>query len=129
MLGLGAADLNSSGKMNSMEGVQSNNNGEMPTVQGARMSEEYALATLAIHADDAVNVLTDVAPPMHVSTTFRYDNSTLDPVGDEEVSFTSPKALIYTDLNLARSDRKLPRLLSPRRAEHNTLRSYTILSP
>ncbi|KAJ9649597.1 hypothetical protein H2199_000375 [Coniosporium tulheliwenetii] len=74
--------------MNSMEGVQSNNNGEMPTVQGARMSEEYALATLAIHADDAVNVLTDVAPPMHVSTTFRYDNSTLDPVGDEELDPT-----------------------------------------
>lgn len=87
MLGLDAADLKSSGKMNSVEDMQSKNNGEMPTVQGARMSEEYALATLAIHADDAVNVLTDVAPPMHVSTTFRYNNSALNPVGDDEVGF------------------------------------------
>ncbi|KAK4935163.1 hypothetical protein LTR10_023726 [Elasticomyces elasticus] len=30
-------------------------------------------ATQAIHADDPLNLLTDVAPPIHVSTTFRYD--------------------------------------------------------
>ncbi|KIV81752.1 hypothetical protein PV11_03914 [Exophiala sideris] len=30
-------------------------------------------ATQAIHADDPLNHLTDVAPPIHVSTTFRYD--------------------------------------------------------
>ncbi|KPI41195.1 putative trans-sulfuration enzyme [Cyphellophora attinorum] len=29
-------------------------------------------STRAIHADDALNVLADVAPPVHVSTTFRY---------------------------------------------------------
>ena len=29
-------------------------------------------STLAIHADDALNVVPDVAPPIHVSTTFRY---------------------------------------------------------
>ena len=29
-------------------------------------------ATLAIHADDPLNVVSDVAPPVHVSTTFRY---------------------------------------------------------
>lgn len=30
-------------------------------------------ATQAIHADDPLNVLSDVAPPIHVTTTFRYD--------------------------------------------------------
>ena len=29
-------------------------------------------ATLAVHADDPLNVVSDVAPPVHVSTTFRY---------------------------------------------------------
>ncbi|RMD39210.1 hypothetical protein DV735_g5919, partial [Chaetothyriales sp. CBS 134920] len=29
-------------------------------------------STLAVHADDVVNVVSDVAPPIHVSTTFRY---------------------------------------------------------
>jgi cystathionine beta-lyase len=29
-------------------------------------------STLALHADDPLNVVTDVAPPMHLSTTFRY---------------------------------------------------------
>jgi cystathionine beta-lyase/cystathionine gamma-synthase len=34
--------------------------------------EGVAASTLAIHADDPLNVVTDVAPPVHVSTTFRY---------------------------------------------------------
>jgi hypothetical protein len=29
-------------------------------------------ATAALHADDPLNVVDDVAPPMHVSTTYRY---------------------------------------------------------
>ncbi|OAX80589.1 hypothetical protein ACJ72_05078 [Emergomyces africanus] len=32
-------------------------------------------ATLALHADDPLNVVTDVAPPIHLSTTFRYSNN------------------------------------------------------
>lgn len=32
-------------------------------------------ATRAIHADDELNTLTDVAPPMHVATTFRYSSN------------------------------------------------------
>ncbi|KAI2086542.1 hypothetical protein LOZ36_003252 [Ophidiomyces ophidiicola] len=32
-------------------------------------------ATIAIHADDPLNVVTDVAPPLHVSTTFRYSDN------------------------------------------------------
>lgn len=32
----------------------------------------YSLATLGIHGDDAINTDTDVAPPLHLATTFRY---------------------------------------------------------
>src|SRR5271154_142600 len=31
-------------------------------------------STLAIHADDPLNVVNDVGPPIHVSTTFRYSS-------------------------------------------------------
>jgi len=45
----------------------------------------YKSATYGIHADDRVNVLTDVAPPIHTSTTFRYPRNPdeLNPVPDE----------------------------------------------
>lgn len=44
-------------------------------------------ATLAVHADDYLNVVDDVAPPIHVSTTYRYnkDPQKLVPF-DERVS-------------------------------------------
>ncbi|KAJ5167146.1 Pyridoxal phosphate-dependent transferase major region subdomain 2 [Penicillium canariense] len=32
-------------------------------------------STLALHADDSLNLVTDVAPPIHLSTTFRYSNN------------------------------------------------------
>jgi hypothetical protein len=35
-------------------------------------------ATLALHADDPVNVVSDVAPPLHLSTTYRYSNNPED---------------------------------------------------
>lgn len=47
-----------------------------------RPRQEYCPATLSVHADDPLNTqLTDVAPPLHVSTTFRYgsDPSQLRP--------------------------------------------------
>lgn len=42
-------------------------------------------ATLALHADDHLNSIQDVAPPIHVSTTFRYprDPEGLRPVHEE----------------------------------------------
>ncbi|CZS94457.1 related to cystathionine gamma-synthases [Rhynchosporium agropyri] len=36
---------------------------------------EFSLSSKTIHADDYLNEGTDVAPPMHVSTTFRYDRN------------------------------------------------------
>jgi predicted protein tyrosine phosphatase len=70
-----------------------------PTENGERVIEQQAEqihalnlqsaqsnSTLALHADDILNGSggTDVAPPMHVSTTFRYINDTeeLAPIGD-----------------------------------------------
>jgi cystathionine gamma-synthase len=46
----------------------------------------YSADTLAVHADDYMNTHTDVAPALHVSTTFRYSNEpeTLNPFGDGE---------------------------------------------
>ena len=32
----------------------------------------YSASTLAVHGDDPLNDSTDVAPDMHVSTTYRY---------------------------------------------------------
>ncbi|KAJ6032862.1 uncharacterized protein N7446_008845 [Penicillium canescens] len=51
-------------------------------------SETPGASTRSLHADDAFNIVTDVAPPMHVSTTFRYsdDPSHLVPYAD----ITSP---------------------------------------
>lgn len=53
---------------------------------------EAALATLALHADDPLNVVDDVAPPMHVSTTFRYphDPAQLIPFADRTVLLALP---------------------------------------
>lgn len=52
-----------------------------------------SLATLSIHADDYLNGpnITDVAPALHVSTTYRYtsDLRKLRPVADEDVSNTT----------------------------------------
>jgi hypothetical protein len=44
----------------------------------APSSLEPALSTLALHADDAVDAVTDVAPPMHLSTIFRYADNPED---------------------------------------------------
>lgn len=47
-------------------------------------SEAIGASTRSLHADDALNLVTDVAPPMHLSTTFRYskDPSQLVPAAD-----------------------------------------------
>lgn len=46
----------------------------------------YSLATLGIHGDDPINSYTDVAPALHVSTTFRYphDPQKLIPKDDND---------------------------------------------
>lgn len=50
------------------------------------MHENAGPSTLSLHADDPANVVTDVAPPLHVATTFRYPENPEDlvPVADSE---------------------------------------------
>lgn len=46
--------------------------------------DEIGTSTRSLHADDTLNVVTDVAPPIHVATTFRYpdDPDKLTPLAD-----------------------------------------------
>lgn len=72
-------------------------------------------ATYGIHADDRTNILTDVAPAIHTSTTFRYprDPSQLHPVdteGGEVIDLSTP--LIYSRLASANINR-LETILAP----------------
>ncbi|KMU79435.1 cystathionine gamma-synthase [Coccidioides immitis RMSCC 3703] len=55
-------------------------------------------ATVAIHADDPINVVTDVAPPLHVSTTFRYSDNPdeLVPLAEESQEIPSPTSHVYS---------------------------------
>lgn len=65
----------------------------------------YSLATLGVHADDALNNYTDVAPAIHVSTTFRYtsDPEKLIPISDEDVSRLSKSSVFLVGLTNDRS--------------------------
>ena len=48
------------------------------TTNGNHDTSSYSLSTLSVHGDDPLNLLTDVAPPLHVSTTFRYTSKPED---------------------------------------------------
>lgn len=61
-----------------------------PSVPNSRL-EDLSSATKAIHADDYLNKdgVADVAPAMHVSTTFRYPDSPEDLVPYEDLDVRS----------------------------------------
>lgn len=73
-----------------------------------------SLATLAIHADDRINTHTDVAPPIHTSTTFRYPRnaSDLQPVPEDIEHIDLQIPLIYSRLAHANINR-LETILTP----------------
>lgn len=60
-------------------------------------SRNGTAATAAVHADDVLNTedILDVAPSMHLSTTFRYprDSEKLIPAGEQEVSLAPISSL------------------------------------
>ncbi len=62
--------------------------GAGPNQLAAAFGRELSLASRSVHADDFTNTHSAVAPPMHVSTTFRYSDNPdeLVPVADEDVS-------------------------------------------
>ena len=64
--------------------------------------------TLAIHADVSLNRLTDVAPPIHTSTTFRYsrDASSLQPAStDDSLEPNHEAPLCYSRIASASTNR------------------------
>jgi cystathionine beta-lyase/cystathionine gamma-synthase len=74
----------------------------------------YHPSTHGVHADDRINVVTDVAPPIHTSTTFRYphDPSKLQPVPTEGEFVDLQTPLIYSRLASASTNR-LETILAP----------------
>lgn len=74
----------------------------------------YHPSTHGIHADDRINVLTDVAPPIHTSTTFRYSRNPdeLNPVPEEGEFVDLQTPLVYSRLASASTNR-LETILAP----------------
>jgi len=60
--------------------------GAGPNQLAAAFGRELSLASRSVHADDFTNTHSAVAPPMHVSTTFRYSDNPAElvPVADED---------------------------------------------
>ena len=58
--------------------------------------------TQAIHADDHLNANSDVAPPLHVSTTFRYadDSKDLVPIAHADVRLLRALKSLCMNCNL-----------------------------
>jgi hypothetical protein len=65
--------------------------GASPDQLTAAFGRQLSLASRSIHADDYTNTHPAVAPPMHVSTTFRYSDNPdeLLPWADMDVSYLS----------------------------------------
>ena len=82
--------------------MASNNHDPPLTRPGRNLSN----STLAIHADDGLNKTTDVAPSMHVSTTFRYpsDPDKLAPIADEDLDLSDP-AHVYSRVSNSNTTR------------------------
>ena len=51
-------------------------------------------ATLALHADDKLNLVTDVAPPIHLSTTFRFPRESENLIPSEDPKNTFPSFVL-----------------------------------
>lgn len=59
----------------------------------AHLNQAIGASTRSLHADDELNVVTDVAPPLHVSTTFRYSDNP-----DELVPLTDLSGVCHSSL-------------------------------
>jgi hypothetical protein len=81
----------------SQQGLNGQQNGEDHSLDHGLAS--LSLSSQSIHADDFLNKGQDVAPPLHVSTTFRYDKNpdALMPWAERDVfrpSTRIPRSLI-----------------------------------
>ncbi|KAJ5481121.1 trans-sulfuration enzyme [Penicillium diatomitis] len=71
------------------------------------MAQSTGTSTRSLHADDVLNVVTDVAPPMHLSTTFRYtaNPSALVPWANLDHSSGDPTTHTYSRVSAPSSSR------------------------
>ena len=85
-----------------------------PAPEKANHSSSLSASTLAIHADDHLAATSDVAPPLHVSTTFRYPSSPslLIAAADLPASFTPPCDTHVYSRHTAPNTTRLEALLS-----------------
>lgn len=56
-------------------------------------------ATQALHADDRLNLVTDVAPPIHLSTTFRYPDNPSELIISEDPVVCDPDPAKYYNVS------------------------------
>ena len=74
---------------------------------------DHAASTLTLHADDHLNRSTDVAPPIHLSTTFRYASDPNDLVPAAEQDHTVPTDAHVYSRHTAPNTTRLEALLTP----------------
>ena len=93
----------------SINGLRSDNS----TTNASVESHAHSVSTLAVHADDHLNRNPDVAPPIHLSTTFRYSANPDDlvPAADQDASVPTD-AHVYSR-ETAPSTTRLEALLTP----------------
>lgn len=82
----------------------------------------YHPSTIAVHADDRINITTDVAPPIHTATTFRYPKNPDDyqPAPAKGEYLDLPIPLVYsrlTNSNINRLETILTPLIYPEAKE------------
>ena len=65
---------------------------DVPYSRDPSYLHSYHPSTIAIHADDPLNLISDVAPPLHVSTTYRYprDPTLLRPIHLRDTTNSQP---------------------------------------
>lgn len=89
-------------RMTGHQGSTGNPNADPLSLPQPGADANYALSTRTIHADDAQNNTTDVAPSLHTSTTFRYpdDPDLLNPTDDLDVPSRAPGAPVPADSHI-----------------------------
>ncbi|KAL8810545.1 MAG: hypothetical protein Q9200_002491 [Gallowayella weberi] len=83
----------------------------IPQATASRVME-LGRSTRAMHADDLLNSTPDVAPPLHVSTTFRYADDPKDLVPVEDVDIDTTEGHVYSR-ETAPTSTRLETILTP----------------
>ena len=92
-----------------MNGVQENKRTSQPSV----LSQTHSISTLALHADDHLNRTPDVAPPIHLSTTFRYSSNPGELVPAVDQGHSVPTDAHIYSRETAPNTTRLEALLTP----------------